>query len=341
MTTTVCARDSTAECMQRFFTERIRDHRQIWEPVMVKFIDCDPITFYRWFYRGGKPGGLLLLRLRIFLELVGYSPIEWRAVDPTLQKMAKLLVFGVINQDQAVAVSDSYAWPGLLKNFLGQKNSSRARLVKMLAFADSEENKRSLAESEKRWRGRLPGGLVAKTDLVTEVAVPLAPSLKSANRIVTPEAVQPKTDRLEILWKALGPLAEILAPQSVKIGEIYARYQRRLSEDGSELPELTPENFTKQELSPAELAKLVEHTKWALTQARGCLAVLAQVAKGDLRQESLQAIRLEATELWHTYQVAKALIPEEILTEIWMSSAFSARGSEPVKKGKTNDQDRK
>ena len=326
---------TTAECMKRFFTEKIRDNHDAWRAFIVSFMACNNADFKRWFQKEGNMAGVTILRFRVLLELAGYCPSELADLKPELQFLARLVAFRIVTPDKLVAVAGlADGWNALLKALMGKRAIGQGRLAKLTEFASACQPK--LTKETAEWLSKVPN-----SDSVTQVAVPLAPSLKSANRIVTPEAVQPKTDRLEILWKALGPLAEILAPQSVKIGEIYARYQRRLSEDGSELPELTPENFTKQELSPAELAKLVEHTKWALTQARGCLAVLAQVAKGDLRQESLQAIRLEATELWHTYQVAKALIPEEILTEIWMSSAFSARGSEPVKKGKTNDQDRK
>lgn len=83
--------------------------------------------------------------------------------------------------------------------------------------------------------------------------------------------------------------------------------------------------------------ELADKTKESLAEARGYLTVLALISADYLRERAVQEIKEEAGLLWQMYQVARSLVPKEVLEEIWLSRNLSGSGRTRIQGGKSSD----
>lgn len=132
-------RGTTKECLFHYAShywpkKGSRNLGQAQKP-LTDFVEVKQGTIARWLSQSSKPIGLVLVRLRFFLETAGYEVSELRALKGTANyKLAEMLAYGLVTQEQASAelsFSEDYS---ILRIAHGGSSTSEARVQKIEAL---------------------------------------------------------------------------------------------------------------------------------------------------------------------------------------------------------------
>jgi transcriptional regulator with XRE-family HTH domain len=128
-------------------------------------------TVYTWMSGTHAPIGETLIRLRFYLELLGYDVDELRSLPPAVRGVARLVAFEVASLQEVAAFVGYEPGDGpttLLKIFRGVRNTSDE---KMRLFASlATERARALEEKRQTTPNILTPGAPVNTDVLQGTA---------------------------------------------------------------------------------------------------------------------------------------------------------------------------
>lgn len=132
---------TTKECLRHYYTHHGNKHRS----VLKSFADVTQETDRMWSNGRRLPVGDLLMKLRVFLRLIGYEVAELNRVGPVLIEAAECVVFDLLKQETIMAELKLteykfflrfYRNPGMiperqkiLKELVAKHNDARQALV--------------------------------------------------------------------------------------------------------------------------------------------------------------------------------------------------------------------
>ncbi len=181
--------------------------------VLASFANVTEQTVSRWIGNNYMPAGEPLLRLRFYLDFVGYDVEEVRNLQPEIRDAARILAFRLVSIDE---VCDLVGYGGdsrsaidtLLAVFRGVRNPSPEKLKQFASLAElyKEELDRKQRETEKVVNGVHTGhhfGVTAAAQLPT--------TLKQRTTVESHLAIM---DAFTASMRAILPLAEYVLSNS-------------------------------------------------------------------------------------------------------------------------------
>lgn len=163
---------------------------------MANFIGVIPETITSWTSDRNKPLGISLLRLRFFLEIVGYDVIEMRGLRGQVNYLlAEMLAYGTLTLEEALEELD-----------LGQMNS-----VLRIAHGNSNTSPERIAKIRKMHEDWKPVMQEAKSQLLKNLGVPQEEQIVSTTTVVEREQEEVDDESMELfahLVLAITPLLE-------------------------------------------------------------------------------------------------------------------------------------
>ena len=95
---------TTAECFQHLGRAIQGEHLFENRKLIADFAGVESPAVYRWFRAGKPPLGESLLRLRFYMEFLGYEVAETEALDPVIRDAARLCAFRVISMSETASL---------------------------------------------------------------------------------------------------------------------------------------------------------------------------------------------------------------------------------------------
>ena len=89
---------TTKDCAKDFFAQ---SDWLVAKPLLVQFTQVDGQTVRKWYTEKCMPVGLPLLRLRVFLDLLGYKVQEFNKLSKTAKDFSRCIAFGYISTKEA------------------------------------------------------------------------------------------------------------------------------------------------------------------------------------------------------------------------------------------------
>lgn len=130
---------TTAECLVHLAQATKVDHFAK-RKVIASFAGVGDSTVYRWFRGVMQPVGEPLLRLRFYMEFLGYNVQELQALNPPVRDTARLFAFGITTLSeiaQLVGYSEGRGGTDtLLAVFRGTHGVSKQRLEQFTSFVE-------------------------------------------------------------------------------------------------------------------------------------------------------------------------------------------------------------
>jgi len=132
-------RGSTSKCIVHLKDSIQNNHRKQ-RQIIASFIGVGDETVNRWFKEGTLPGGAALVRLRYYLEFLGYGVEELRVMPPALRDAGRLFAFRVADLPEIVQLvgytEGSNGNDTVLAVFKGLRRASRHKLLQFAAFVE-------------------------------------------------------------------------------------------------------------------------------------------------------------------------------------------------------------
>jgi hypothetical protein len=130
---------TTAECLVHLAQATKVDHFAK-RKAIASFAGVGDSTVYRWFKGVMQPVGEPLLRLRFYMEFLGYNVQELQALNPPVRDAARLFAFGIATLSeiaQLVGYSEGRGGTDtLLAVFRGTQGVSKQRLGQFTSFVE-------------------------------------------------------------------------------------------------------------------------------------------------------------------------------------------------------------
>jgi hypothetical protein len=143
-------RGTTAECLEDFFQRfPARDHIEL----LAEFARVTPLTVERWKHNGNTPEGEAAIRLRTFLDALGYEVDELSELQPPARQMLHLIGYGAYEVDDVkdkLGYNNTQALHRVLVH-AGAPAKTQAYRLQMIARDSDEE----LAQARQQWDERL------------------------------------------------------------------------------------------------------------------------------------------------------------------------------------------
>lgn len=204
----VIFKGTTAECIQHL-RDSIQGDSPAARRTIAAFAGVNEPSVRRWFAELNSclPVGEPLVKIRFYLEFLGYEVEELQSLHPIIRDAARIVAFGAASIEEAVAAvgytEGRNGTDNILRIFRGAHGVSKERLDHLSSFVDLYSDQ--LAE-QKKMTQRVDLGDVGSLDEVqveqkaTPLPVRLAPQQSSGTRETLIEA-------LAALVKATIPLA--------------------------------------------------------------------------------------------------------------------------------------
>jgi hypothetical protein len=142
---------TTKECLHHYAENSLppkgaRNSTQAKEP-MVNFVGVTTDTITSWIYDRNMPAGGSLVKLRFFLEAVGYDVIELRSLRGQVNYMlAEMLAYGVLSIEQAVEQLGFQNSHPIFRIVHGESNTNLGRAAKIREMYESHKSVRIAAK---------------------------------------------------------------------------------------------------------------------------------------------------------------------------------------------------
>lgn len=224
---------TTAECLVHLANATKEDHFRK-RKMLASFVGVGDEAVYHWFKKGALPVGEPLLRLRFYLEFLGYNVEELQTLAPPIRDAARLFAFRVATLPE---IAQLVGYPEgrsgidtLLKVFRGTQGVTKQRLEQFTSFVELygeqlSEKKRTTQKIQlnESASGVQSGGApeVVKTP---QVVHPLRPPVQPRDRDVIIESLGTSV-------KALIPLARAVSSDNFTADE-RARVRELAGGDG-------------------------------------------------------------------------------------------------------------
>lgn len=132
---------STAACLKHL-ADAINDDTAK-RHIIARFADVDPGTVRRWFKNERTPIGEPLIRIRFYLEFLGYDVEELHVLDVIIRDAARMFAFGVATIPEIVQlVGYTEGKSGIetvIAIFRGARRTSRKRIEDFGAFVEMNQ----------------------------------------------------------------------------------------------------------------------------------------------------------------------------------------------------------
>lgn len=116
---------------------------------MAKFIGVIPETIVSWISDRNKPLGGPLLKLRFFLDAVGYDVVELRGLHGSVNYMlAEMLAYGLLTNEQAVEQLGFNDGHSIFRIAHGNSNTSSERAVKIREMHEERSTAMQAAKNQ-------------------------------------------------------------------------------------------------------------------------------------------------------------------------------------------------
>ena len=128
---------TTSECMKHLF----ENHE--WElvrPCLASFSQVDGQTVRHWYKEENAPVGPSLLKVRVFLDLLGYRVEEFYTLPDVTKDFSRLIVFGHISFQDARKTLNYVDDKGLFDIVLRAKSAQRDRIYRLERFVENSSN---------------------------------------------------------------------------------------------------------------------------------------------------------------------------------------------------------
>lgn len=187
---------TTAECLAHFAAHGNRKLLRSFIPAV------DIRTIERWLSGAAKPVGENLIRVRIFLDAIGYRVSELEKLDPPVLDACKIVAFDIASVDDIVG---ELGYPSAIgarsqtfRVLIGHARVLNNRLTRLKSFTESASD--LVQEQEKSFSKRFS---VPKKEPALPAQKPRAPSPMGENRNDAVIAA------LAAMTRAMLPLAEL------------------------------------------------------------------------------------------------------------------------------------
>lgn len=205
---------TTEACFAHLAQSTERDHLPA-RKIIADFCKVGDPTVYRWIKGTMAPVGEALMRLRFYLEFLGYDVDELRGLPDPVRDTARLFAFGIVSLSDIVSLvgysTGSGAASQLLAVFRGVQGVSKEKIKEFVSIARTY-GEQLLERQQKTERVRLPG----KSALVRDIQLL---EISSESLEVLQERMKPKgiSDRdaviesLAAMVGAMTPLAKLVS----------------------------------------------------------------------------------------------------------------------------------
>jgi hypothetical protein len=155
----------------------LADYAKRFEPesaaaLLLEYVGSSTTTVSRWLRGHEQPRGELNLRLRCYLELVGYKVTESEKVLPIAREVCDLIGYGLVTFEE-VQQSLDYATPQSVYRIL--LHGGNIQTSNMFRFEMFCTNHRALLEpAQREWRQRIEAELTAAEAAEAEADQPAA-----------------------------------------------------------------------------------------------------------------------------------------------------------------------
>lgn len=139
---------STRECLKQFF---LHSDWNLARPCLARFAQVDQQTVRAWRDEENRPVGMSLLRVRVFLDLLGYQVEEFSNLPDVAKQFGRLVAFDFITLDEARVTLKYVKRDGVFDVLLRGGALQRERIYKMERFVeDSSDELDSLTQRFKK-----------------------------------------------------------------------------------------------------------------------------------------------------------------------------------------------
>lgn len=204
---------TTDECLKHLERATKKDYLGA-RKIIADFCGVGESTVYRWLKGGAKPVGEPLIRLRFYLEFLGYDVAELRSLAPEVRDAARLCGFSIASISE-VAQLVGYAGGRagvdvLLTVFRGTAGASKEKLEEFKSFSKAYgEPFASKQKSTKKVQ--MLGVALPRAEHVPEVS---PKAVAAAQSILRPKPVSDRESVIESLAgsvRAMIPLARLIS----------------------------------------------------------------------------------------------------------------------------------
>jgi len=147
----------------------------------------------RWLNKGRLPIGIYLLKLRFFLEALGFKIRELSMLDPVIYSFAKAIAYNSIDLDQALELTKLSDRSGVLRIVLARQSTSQDRLRLMEEVVSKHKKDVELAEATLLKKLQFKQKAVSETRAFTLPEPPISSSDKYKEEIIGVTANLAKT----------------------------------------------------------------------------------------------------------------------------------------------------
>ncbi|MFZ1987879.1 MAG: hypothetical protein WAV21_02505 [Minisyncoccia bacterium] len=225
---------TTAECLAHLAKATKVDHFAK-RKTIASFVGVGDSTVYRWFKEMMLPVGEPLLRLRFYMEFLGYDVVELQSLNPPVRDAARLFAFRISTLSeiaQLVGYSEGRGGTDtLLAVFRGTQGVSKQRLEEFTSFVELY-GEQLLEKKRATQKVQLNGDVRAELDIDQASARPA--SMVQALRPTSQKPPNSRDALIESLAgsvKALIPLARAISSDDFT-AEDRARVRELADSDG-------------------------------------------------------------------------------------------------------------
>ncbi len=124
---------TTSECLKHLFESHEWD---LVRPCLANFSQVDEQTVRHWYKQKNAPVGPSLLKVRVFLDLLGYQVKEFYTLPDVTKDFSRLIVFGHISVEDARKTLNYADDKGLFDIVLRAKSAQRDRIYRLERFVE-------------------------------------------------------------------------------------------------------------------------------------------------------------------------------------------------------------
>lgn len=181
--------------------------------MIADFVGVGDEAVHRWFKNGALPVGEQLVRMRFYLEFLGYKVSELDELDVQVRNAARLFAFGIVSLSEIadlLGYVEKSGTDSLLKIFRGTRGVSSEKIQQIQAFVELYEK-----QLDGKRRGTVSVLTATSDDRRSEEAsIITRPSLRTVG-----EGHSTLIEALAAAVKAMLPLAEYVLSDSFTANE--------------------------------------------------------------------------------------------------------------------------
>lgn len=120
---------------------------------MKEFCGVDIRTVERWMFNGKLPVGEPLVRLRFFLEIMGYKVAELKRMPEELYKLGEMIAYDAISIEAAMTAMGFVNMQSIYRLALGKSGTTKDRITTIHEMREACKN--AIAAKRAEWNNKL------------------------------------------------------------------------------------------------------------------------------------------------------------------------------------------